>query len=248
MSTGHSIEQQHFDERAAGYETDIGEEYPQWLKWYLLEKYSTAGDHCLDVGGANGRHSVILAQAGRRVGLVDLSPGMLQAMQNRLKNSQAGNAPEPVAADARHLPFADHQWNLSWSYATLLLIPDQKRAIAELVRVTKPGGYVILDIGMPWNIGWVYWRRFYKKRGFPGIFPMSRPALQELLDTADCQIIEDIPTGFLSQLLYIPFVERFTPLRRWIHSPGQRPDLDGRVSRWCRFFANRRYIVVQKGS
>lgn len=245
-----TTEQQHFNERAAGYETEIGTEYPQALKWRLIEKYSGAGQTIVDIGGANGRHAVDLARHGRKVTCVDLSPGMLEQMRLRdefliLPEEQR---PTPVVSKAQCLPIASNSADMAYCFATLLLMPDQEEAISELVRIVKPGGFIILDIARPWNVSWFYWDRHYKKLGFPGIFPLSSARTKKLFLNLNCSMLEKIATGFLSQLLYLPFIENGTNLRSWIHKKGQSPDIDGKMTAIIPGFANRDYIVLQKGS
>ncbi|WP_430472573.1 class I SAM-dependent methyltransferase [Thalassospira lucentensis] len=238
----------HFDARAARYETEIGEDYPQWLKWHLLQKYSQSGSLVADIGGASGRHAVNLAESGRKVYSLDLSEGMLRQMQKlpAWKKLPASNRPHAVVCRGQDLPISDSSFDLCCCFATLLLMSDQTQAIRELVRIARPGGYVILDVGMRFNIGWLYWRRFYRKQGFSGIYPLSMQQVTNLASTMNCDIVENVATGMLSQMLYIPFLEQHTPLRKWIHKEGDHPDLDGRCTRLFPMFANRRYIVLKR--
>jgi ubiquinone/menaquinone biosynthesis C-methylase UbiE len=58
-----------------------------------------------------------------------------------------------VTADITELPFADHSFDKSVSVAALEFVADEKRAVAELFRVTKPGGVVVaatLNSLSPW--------------------------------------------------------------------------------------------------
>ena len=58
-----------------------------------------------------------------------------------------------VAADMTALPFADCSFDKSVSVAALEFVADEKRAVAELFRVTKPGGAVVvatLNSLSPW--------------------------------------------------------------------------------------------------
>ncbi|WP_102783205.1 class I SAM-dependent methyltransferase [Thalassospira sp. GB04J01] len=243
------VEQQHFDACASVYETEIGEEYPQWLKWHLIEKYAKHGDRVVDIGGANGRHALDAAlKVACETICVDISEGMLKQLKQRPDYllAEVESRPTPVVASALELPIHDETVDLAWSYATLLLIPDQQTAISEMVRIVKPGGIVILDIGNVWNLGWLYWRRFYLKRGFPGIFPMSRRQIGKLVHALGCQTLEDIPTGILSQILLLPYIDKVTRLRDRIHKKGAYPDLDGRCSKLLPIFANRYYLVLRK--
>ena len=58
-----------------------------------------------------------------------------------------------VAADMTELPFADRAFDKTVSVAALEFVADEKRAVAELFRVTRPGGVVVvatLNSLSPW--------------------------------------------------------------------------------------------------
>ena len=58
-----------------------------------------------------------------------------------------------VTADMTTLPFADRTFDKSVSIAALEFVADEKRAVAELFRVTRPGGVVVvatLNSLSPW--------------------------------------------------------------------------------------------------
>ncbi|MFZ4438398.1 MAG: class I SAM-dependent methyltransferase [Syntrophales bacterium] len=58
-----------------------------------------------------------------------------------------------VTADMTSLPFADCSFDKSVSVAALEFVADEKRAVAELFRVTRPGGVVVvatLNSLSPW--------------------------------------------------------------------------------------------------
>jgi ubiquinone/menaquinone biosynthesis C-methylase UbiE len=60
-----------------------------------------------------------------------------------------------VAADMTTLPFADRSFDKSVSVAALEFVADEKRAVAELFRVTRPGGVVVvatLNSLSPWAV------------------------------------------------------------------------------------------------
>ena len=60
-----------------------------------------------------------------------------------------------AAADVRHLPFADGQFDRVWSAMLLYRLPDPAEAIAEIRRVLAPGGrWLGLEPAAPWAWPW----------------------------------------------------------------------------------------------
>jgi SAM-dependent methyltransferase len=95
----------------------------------------------LDVGGGPGAYARALTSAGYRVRLADLVP-------SHVAQALAGDpAVDAVVADARALPEADDHYD-----ATLVMGPlyhlleraDRIQALREAVRVTRPGGRIIV--------------------------------------------------------------------------------------------------------
>ena len=69
------------------------------------------------------------------------------------KGKKRGLFPREVTADMALLPFADGVFDKTVSVTALEFIEDEKRAVAELFRVTKPGGSVVvatLNSLSPW--------------------------------------------------------------------------------------------------
>jgi SAM-dependent methyltransferase len=76
------------------------------------------------------------ARADRAVGL-DLSAGMLSRAR--------GRGLDVVQGDLRHLPFADASFDVTCAFKVLAHVPERDAAVAELARVTRPGGTLFLE-------------------------------------------------------------------------------------------------------
>lgn len=91
----------------------------------------------LDVGGGAGAHSLALRSAGHDVTLIDPVPQHVDA---------AARAGIPAhLADARELPFSDDAFDASIMLGPLYHLAeraDRGRALAEALRVTRPGGVI----------------------------------------------------------------------------------------------------------
>lgn len=115
-------------------------DYDRALRHYLARPGERT---VLDVACGPGNYSEDLSRGltgdGRYVG-VDFSPAMVaQAVRNHRRPRVSF-----LRADARSLPFADGGFDSVVCLAALYLIPDPFDVIDELVRVTRPGGEVIL--------------------------------------------------------------------------------------------------------
>jgi SAM-dependent methyltransferase len=101
------------------------------------------GSTVLDVGCGFGLESLRLArlvQPGGRVAGIDKSAAFIKEAQVRA--GQAKLAAEFQVADAESLPFADATFDVARAERVLVYLPEPKRALDEMRRVTRPGGSV----------------------------------------------------------------------------------------------------------
>jgi demethylmenaquinone methyltransferase / 2-methoxy-6-polyprenyl-1,4-benzoquinol methylase len=97
-----------------------------------------AGERILDIAAGTGVSSAALAKSGARVVAVDISPGMLEVGRKRHKKI------EFIEADALALPFGDDEFDAVTISFGLRNIVDPKAALAEMYRVLKPGGRLVI--------------------------------------------------------------------------------------------------------
>jgi len=94
----------------------------------------------LDVSSGTGESACFLAeQFGCEVTGVDISGYMVE--RARSKAAARGLTVEFKQGDAHNLPFDEHTFDVVISECTTCLL-EKERAISEMVRVAKPGGYV----------------------------------------------------------------------------------------------------------
>jgi len=97
----------------------------------------------LDVGSGAGQiasHLLKYADENTKVTCTDLSHPMLRRARTRLKSA----IPEFVAADLAQLPFADGSFDCVTCGYVLEHLPDPQPGLAEMARVLKPGGRLLL--------------------------------------------------------------------------------------------------------
>ena len=92
----------------------------------------------LDVGGGTGRVSGFFTDQAGKVINADLSEKMLH-------QSLGKDGLEPVCSHAEKLPFPDGYFERVIMVDALHHVCDQKETAAELWRVLKPGGIIIIE-------------------------------------------------------------------------------------------------------
>ncbi len=99
----------------------------------------------LEVGAGTGRYSVTLAKQGLRVTAVELIDHNLEILRSKLDGTEPIITLQGNALDLSRFPAASFE-------LTMLLGPmyhlyqkeDKLRALSEAVRVTKPGGHILV--------------------------------------------------------------------------------------------------------
>jgi len=108
------------------------------------------GERVLDVGCGSGVLTRTLARrvapGGRAVGL-DASSALLKVAFELADEAGLAQSIEFKAGDCRALPFSDATFDAVLAATTLSHVTDAGRALAEIVRVTRPGGRVgVFDV------------------------------------------------------------------------------------------------------
>jgi SAM-dependent methyltransferase len=111
-----------------------------------------AGERVLDMGCGGGRHAFALYRRGAHVVALDRDAAELKDVAGMFAAmAEAGEAPAGATAtavrgDAYALPFADASFDRVVAAEVLEHLPEDERAMAELVRVLKPGGQLAVTV------------------------------------------------------------------------------------------------------
>jgi SAM-dependent methyltransferase len=166
-------ETRHLLERAAqvrepassvGVELDLHEGYAQWsatydrpLRLFSIEEPpvrrrldALPPGEILDAACGTGRYAAYLAARGHSVIGVDQSPAMLDLARAKLPGRRF------VPGQLTDLPLDDASVDAAVCALALVHVPEPARAVAELARVVRPGGRIVISDVHPFLVmlGW----------------------------------------------------------------------------------------------
>jgi ubiquinone/menaquinone biosynthesis C-methylase UbiE len=152
--------QRKYDEMATSYAaamewlfTTFVEDQDQ-VRRHMIDRLALSpGGRVLDVGCGTGEDVLPMVEQVGSTGsvfLLDLSSVMLSHAQRRL--ATCATPAEYLLGNASYLPFADATFDAVFHFGGLNTFGDKKKALAEMTRVTRVGGKVVVgDEGIaPW--------------------------------------------------------------------------------------------------
>jgi SAM-dependent methyltransferase len=131
------------------------------------------GERVLDMGCGAGRHAFEMYRRGADVIAFDMDADELAGVKELFVAMQeAGEVPLGAEADVKQgdalsLPFADGEFDRVIAAEVLEHIPDDEIAIAELVRVLRPGGSIAVTVPrwLPEKVCWALSDAYHEVEG-----------------------------------------------------------------------------------
>jgi ubiquinone/menaquinone biosynthesis C-methylase UbiE len=130
-----------WDAIAAGYDQYVTDHNMRLAEQTLDLAGVRAGTRFLDVAAGTGALSIPAARRGAEVLAVDIAPAMLERLAARARVEGLHRIHTRVA-DGHALDLPDAGVDVAGSQFGVSLFPDLAGGLAELVRVTRPGGTV----------------------------------------------------------------------------------------------------------
>ncbi|ESY93379.1 class I SAM-dependent methyltransferase [Mesorhizobium australicum] len=125
---------------ASGYEQLMGRWSRKLAPSFIGFAGLAPGEKILDVGCGTGSLTFELAKSAElaAIAAIDFSPVFVEAAKRRNTDPRI----EIQQADATALPFADNAFDRALALLVLHFVPEAGKAVAEMRRVTRPGGVV----------------------------------------------------------------------------------------------------------
>lgn len=162
------------------------------------------GARVLEVGCGTGLILERLAATAEDAWGLDLSPGMLDVAR--------GRGLQVVEGSATEIPFDDGHFDVVCSFKVLAHVPEIGKALAEIARVTRPGGHMVLEFYNPLSLRYVAKRiagpqpigegrteaDVYTRWDAPWIVPRILPPGVELVDYRGVRVLT--PAAFVHRV------------------------------------------------
>lgn len=214
-------EQVDFDAIAGVYDSvfaaHVTEHYLRRRVDYILRH--APGNALLDVGAGTGLLAERLTDCGMRVVAVDPFPLMLEQLRRRRPRI------ESVVAAGDALPFADGTFDLTYSVAVMHHIAEPnlvRRTIAEMVRVTRPEGRILIWDHNPLNPYWpLLMKRVPQDNGNERLIPLRE--LVTDLEDAEATVLRAERLGLMPEFTPCRLLRLAAAVERTMESiPGLR--------------------------
>ena len=132
-----------WDAIAAGYDRHVAPGEAELAGGALELARIRPGELFLDVAAGPGGLGLPAARLGAKVVATDWSPKMIELFVARVRAESIPDA-EGRVMDCHALDFPPNTFDVTGSAFGVMLVPDQAKALREMVRVTKPGGRVVI--------------------------------------------------------------------------------------------------------
>ncbi len=156
-----------------------------YIHTHYLKKFIKAGDRVLEAGAGAGRFTIELAKLGANITVGDISKVQLELNKKYVKEAGLERDVEArVELDITNLPkFADNQFDAVVCYGGPIsyVINKGELAISELLRVTKPGGYLFISVMSLLGTTRLFFEQVTELKSYPDV--LTRVNLDGMLDS-----------------------------------------------------------------
>jgi ubiquinone/menaquinone biosynthesis C-methylase UbiE len=174
------------------------------------------GKRIIEVGAGSGYLSLILARQGGRCALLDISQEALQKAVDQFRTFSL-EAPEIYLADALQNDLPDDCFDVAWNSGVLEHFYDEgkKKLITEMLRITKPGGKVIIMVPNAdcWQFQLVQrWQKFTGKWEYGFEDDLSPARLRSLCSEHDASQINAYAFNPILGWRWVPVIKKLVRL------------------------------------
>jgi ubiquinone/menaquinone biosynthesis C-methylase UbiE len=171
----------HWDAAARQYRETAHPFTARYAEAALARVALTPKSHVLDVAAGTGALALAAARTGAKVLATDFSPGMVACIA-----AAAISNVDARVMDGQALDLPDAQFDAVFSIFGVIMFPDWRKGLAEMRRVTRPGGFGIVASWQDRGAATFLLLGQIRQKLFPERASMKMPeAVQALSDPKD---------------------------------------------------------------
>jgi SAM-dependent methyltransferase len=138
-----------------------------------LEALNVAGKKVLEIGLGEGSDSERLIRLGARWSGVDLTAESVSRVRTRLSLRELPYE-QLRQGSVLGLPFADSSFDMVFSHGVLHHVPEIKAAEAEIYRVLRPGGELVIMMYARWSLNYLVSIGLIRRAVLLAAYPLAR--------------------------------------------------------------------------
>jgi SAM-dependent methyltransferase len=141
-----------------------------------LAALNVAGQQVLEIGLGEGADSERLIRQGARWSGVDLTAESVARVRTRLTLRELPYE-ELRQGSVLDLPFADDSFDLVFSHGVLHHVPEIKQAQAEIHRVLRPAGELVIMVYARWSLNYLVSIGVIRRAALLAAFPLAQAGI-----------------------------------------------------------------------
>ncbi|OQA35720.1 MAG: Malonyl-(acyl-carrier protein) O-methyltransferase [Parcubacteria group bacterium ADurb.Bin326] len=188
---------------------DIANDFEKIMNSYEVDKRkklvfsnliedSIRGKTLLDVGCGIGLFSAIAEKKGAKVTSLDMGKALLTQVSKRCNS-------KTVVGSVTRLPFKDDSFDIVLATEVIEHSSNPAKGFAELVRVAKPGGKVVITVPNRIWIGSLFVANFLRLRPYQGLENWQKWSTIKRLSKKNKLVIEKMFGFNIVPVFYFPF-------------------------------------------
>lgn len=181
----------HWDRAAERYEKVAHPYTSRYVDAALAQVPLTSAWRVLDVAAGTGALSLAAARSGAEVLATDFSAGMVARIADRaVPNVKAR------VMDGQALDLPDASFDAVFSFFGVFMFPDWRKGMAEMARVTRPGGYGVVAVWQDRGAGSFLLLGRLIREMFPERELAAMPEAMTVLNTGEGFATELVRAGY----------------------------------------------------